>query len=317
MITVTTIIPTYNNEGTLAQAIDSALAQTIDGHEVIVVNDGSTDGTSAIIASYGDRIRTLDHSNRGFNKSRNPAAAIARGRYLAFLDADDYWLPGRLELTCAALDRNPQAVLAFSDMIPMDDQGELGPPWIVGSAPSMNDLLTRGWRIYPSAVTMRRSTFVDCGGFSEQLTNLSDVYLWLNARELGEFEYVSKPLTIYRTVDFARIGDKYGGGRKAFVRAVRNRYGRAGRPLAAHMNRVLATSLITKALREIDEGRLVSGCKTTITAMRLSPGYFFKSGLLPRILRPRNFGRLYRATSRSLETGNGIEQDARNPDAIE
>jgi glycosyltransferase involved in cell wall biosynthesis len=93
MIRVSTIIPTYNNEATLAQAVDSALAQDLDGQEIILVNDGSTDGTHGIAAGYGERIRVIEQPNRGFNRSRNAALRIARGEYVAFLDADDIW-PG-------------------------------------------------------------------------------------------------------------------------------------------------------------------------------------------------------------------------------
>jgi glycosyltransferase involved in cell wall biosynthesis len=295
MIRVSTIIATYNNESTLVQAIESALAQNFDGQEIIVVNDGSTDGTLAILAGYGNKIRVINQPNQGVSRSRRPAAAVASGKYLAFLDADDIWLPGRLELTSAGLERNPQATLAFGDVIPLDEDGSCGAPWVVGRAPSLTDLLARGWRIYPSAVTMRRSTFVACGGFNEHLTNLSDIYLWLRAREHGEFEYVPESLTIYRTIDFARIGDKYGLGRKAFARAVRDRYGRSARPLAADLDRVLASSLLTKAAREVDRGDLISACRATVSAMRLSPIFLLKSGLIPRIFRPQNISRLYRS----------------------
>jgi len=295
MVRVSTIIATYNNESTLVQAIDSALAQDFEGQEIIVVNDGSTDSTSSILAGYGDRIRVISQTNQGVSRSRRPAAAVARGKYLAFLDGDDIWLAGRLELTYAALERNPQATLAFSDVIPLDEDGKCGAPWVVGRAPSLADLLARGWRIYPSAVTMRRSTFVACGGFNEQLTNLSDIYLWLRARELGEFEYIKDSLTIYRTTDFARIGDKYRLGRTAFARAVRYRYGRSARPLAAHLDRVLASSLLNKAAREAERGDLFSACRATVSALRLSPIFLLKSGLIPRIFRPQNLSRLYRS----------------------
>lgn len=297
MIRVSTIIATYNNEATVGQAIDSALAQEFAGQEIIVVNDGSTDDTQTILAGYGDQIRVIDQTNQGVSRSRIPAAAVASGEYLAFLDADDIWLARRLELTCAALERNPRATVAFSDVIPLDEVGTYGAQWVVGRAPSLADLLTRGWRIYPSAVTMRRSTFIACGGFNEQLTNLSDVYLWLRAREHGEFEYLREALTIYRTIDFARIGDKYGIGRKAFARAVRDRYGRAARRLAADMDQVLANSLLTKAVREADRGDLFSACRATVSAMRLSPIFLLRSGLIPRIFRPHNLSRVYRSRS--------------------
>ena len=302
MIRVSTIIPTYNNEATLAKAIDSVLAQHVDGQEIIVVNDGSTDRTHAIAAGYEERIRLIEQPNRGFNRSRNAAIRIARGEYVAFLDADDIWLPRRLELTCAALDRNPPAVVAFSDVIPLDENGTCGAPWIVGRAPSLADLHTRGWRIYPSAATIRRSTLVACGGFNEQLTNLSDIYLWLCAREYGEFEYVREPLTIYRTTDFTRIGDKYGVGRKAFARALRDRFGRAALPLTADIDQVLASSLLAKAVREADRGDLFSACRATVSAVRLCPIYLLRSGLITRIFRPHNLSRLYRPSGRSYDS---------------
>src|SRR6266849_5630061 len=96
MIQVSAIVPVFNGESTIAAAIDSALNQNFDATEVIVVNDGSTDGTALILRSYGSKIRVIEQSNRGLSAARNAGAAIARGEYLAFLDADDEWLPGKL-----------------------------------------------------------------------------------------------------------------------------------------------------------------------------------------------------------------------------
>jgi len=288
---VSTIIPTFNCAATLPAAIDSALAQEFDRHEIIVVNDGSTDDTAAILARYGDRIRTIEQSNMGFNRARNVAIKIARGDYFAFLDADDIWLPGRVARTCAALDRNPAAVLAFTEVIPMDERGELGPPWIVGAAPTLSDLLTRGWRIYPSAVTMRRSIYLAAGGFSEELTNLSDCYLWMRAREFGPFEYLTEPLTVYRTIDFGRIGDKYGVGYKRFARAVRRRYGRAAKPFVRSLAEVFSSSLITKAVTQTERGERLSACTTFARAAWISPRYVIRSGLVRRLVSRRNLRR--------------------------
>lgn len=298
---VTTIIPTYNSEITLAQAIDSALGQEIDGHEVIVVNDGSTDGTAALLDSYANRIRTVNQSNRGFNSARNAAISIARGKYIAFLDADDIWLPGHLANGCAALERNSSAVLAFTDVIPMDERGKLGPPWVVGSAPSMNDLLTRGWRIYPSAVIMRQSELVACGGFNERLPNLSDAYLWLCARERGEFEYLAEPLVIYRVIDFHKIADKYANGFDLFAKAVRHRYGRAALPLTRELNGVFASSMIAKALTQTKHGEMLTACATLARAAWRSPRYMVQSGLARRLFSPRNLGRMFRTAGSSSD----------------
>ena len=111
MIQVSAIVPVFNGESTIAAAIDSVLNQNFDATEVIVINDGSTDGTALILRSYGSKIRVIEQSNRGVSAARNAGAAIARGEYLAFLDADDEWLPGKLAKAILALDRNaaPQA----------------------------------------------------------------------------------------------------------------------------------------------------------------------------------------------------------------
>ncbi len=296
---VTTIIPAYNHAPTLAQAIDSACAQEIDDHEVIVVNDGSTDNTAAILASYGYRIKTITQANRGINRSRNSAIHIARGEYIAFLDADDIWLPGHLQRSCAVLDKNPAAVLAFTDIIPMDNHGEMGSPWIVGKDPSLKNLLTHGWRIYPSAVTMRRSVLESCGGFDEHLTKLADSYLWMRAREFGPFEYIAEPLVIYRIIDFSQIGDNYAVGFDLFARLIRRRYGRAALPLTRELNGVFASSMITKALTQVEQGKMLTACNTIARAAWRSPRYMVKSGLVRRLLRPRNLARILKTAGSS------------------
>jgi glycosyltransferase involved in cell wall biosynthesis len=280
VIRASTIIPAFNNASTIAQAVDSALAQEFDGDEVIVVNDGSTDDTLAVLARYSDRIRVIDQPNSGPAAARNAGAAAAQGEYLAFLDADDIWLPGRLALTCGALDRNPAAVLSFADLIPMDRSGTLGAPWVVGKAPSMDDLLTRGWGIYPSAVTMRRKIFEACGGFEPRLTAFEDIYLWLVAREHGEFAYVAQPLVLYRTIDFSLIADKYRVGLRRLVRLMRQRYGRAaGRSLNAELSTVLASSLIAKAVAARDRGHLLAAIGAVIDATRFNPWFGLRAAL--------------------------------------
>ena len=103
MITVSTIIPAYNAASTIAQAVDSALSQACQGHEVIVVNDGYTDTTGAILGNCCNRIRTISQPNGGVSAARNAGVLRSTGKYLAFLDADDIWLPGKLTTMLDAL----------------------------------------------------------------------------------------------------------------------------------------------------------------------------------------------------------------------
>ncbi|MBI3344773.1 MAG: glycosyltransferase family 2 protein [Gammaproteobacteria bacterium] len=91
------IIAVYNGAATLARAIDSVLAQSHPVHELIVVNDGSTDATAQVVAHYGERLRYLHQPNAGVSAARNAGARLATGDWLAFLDADDIYYPGRIE----------------------------------------------------------------------------------------------------------------------------------------------------------------------------------------------------------------------------
>lgn len=95
-VTFSVIIPNYNNAATLARAIDSVLAQTHPAHEIIVVDDGSVDDSRAVVCAYGDRIRYVYQANAGVSAARNAGASLATGGWLAFLDADDTFVPERL-----------------------------------------------------------------------------------------------------------------------------------------------------------------------------------------------------------------------------
>jgi glycosyltransferase involved in cell wall biosynthesis len=113
--TVSVIITTYNRSALVTEALASVFAQTWRDFEVIVVNDGSTDDTRAVLAAYGDRIRCIHQPNSGLNAARNAAIGEARGAYFALLDDDDLWEPYKLDLSMALLSRFPRAAFAFSN----------------------------------------------------------------------------------------------------------------------------------------------------------------------------------------------------------
>src|SRR5262245_58814803 len=108
MRTVSVIIPNYNYGRFLREALDSALNQTLPPLEVIVVDDGSTDESPEILESYGDRIRVIRQKNQGVGIARNTGAEAARGELLAFLDADDYWFPQKLEKQVEKINSDPE-----------------------------------------------------------------------------------------------------------------------------------------------------------------------------------------------------------------
>ncbi|MCG3136093.1 MAG: hypothetical protein HMLKMBBP_03909 [Planctomycetes bacterium] len=119
------VVPVFNRPVFVKEAIESALAQECPGgHEVVVVDDGSTDRTPEVLASFGGRIRAFRQANAGPAVARNRAVAESRGEYVAFLDSDDVWLPGKLDAQVRILDAHPEACLVHSEVAEFFEEGE-------------------------------------------------------------------------------------------------------------------------------------------------------------------------------------------------
>ena len=114
-LSISAVIPTYNRASVLGRAIDSAVAQCEAGDEVIVVDDGSTDGTEAVVTAYGEPVRYLRVPHGGAGAARNAGVRAARGDLVAFLDSDDEWMSGKLALQRAILEHFPEVLFVFSD----------------------------------------------------------------------------------------------------------------------------------------------------------------------------------------------------------
>jgi glycosyltransferase involved in cell wall biosynthesis len=268
---VSVVIPVFNNAATISRAITSVLAQRFhengdgDTHtgavvEVIVVNDGSTDASAEVLRSFGDRIRVIEQPNRGAAAARNAGVAAAHGEYLAFLDADDAWLPRKLAATIPLLDRNPGVVLVFSDAIPVDAAGApVGESYVTGDsahAPTIAEMLERWWPIIPSTAVMRIATFNACGGFVEEFRAAAyeDPLLFLIAREHGEFAYVPERLVYYHYESPGARMKKYEPYRELFMRRVRERYGGAAHGLIRSTQRAYAGALGYEGLLAMRSG---------------------------------------------------------------
>jgi glycosyltransferase involved in cell wall biosynthesis len=120
---ISVIIPTYNRKDYIGDAIDSVLQQTCRDVEIIVVDDGSTDGTHERVAEYGEKVRYIFTPNRGIGHARNLGMAHARGEFLAFLDSDDLFYPYMLELESRLLELHPDVGLVYGEMSAFDDDG--------------------------------------------------------------------------------------------------------------------------------------------------------------------------------------------------
>ena len=200
MSRVSIVIPAYNAAAFVRDAIDSALAQTHPDVEVIVVDDSSTDDTPRVLAGYGDRIRVHRQANTGVAGARNTGARIATGEWVAFLDADDVWLPAK---TASQLDAAADRAWVYTNRYNFGARGAL--PEIQSDVTLMTSgdvfvpLLMRGNFITVSSVMMRTALFQQLGGFYHQKGGCEDWDLWLRvSSERHDVAFVADPLVGYR-----------------------------------------------------------------------------------------------------------------------
>jgi glycosyl transferase family 2 len=181
---VSVIVPTFQRREYVQRAVRSVLAQTFTDFELIVVDDGSTDGTGDALVGLDRRLRYHWQPNRGVGAARNAGIGLARGGIVAFLDSDNRWLPRHLAVVTEALECHPQAVLAstcFRFQIRGDEPAET----------AVVDLLPRLVLSNPvgfvSCIAVRRQTLDAVGGFDERLTVWEDSDLWLRLAVHGPF----------------------------------------------------------------------------------------------------------------------------------
>jgi glycosyltransferase involved in cell wall biosynthesis len=268
---VSVIIPVYNGERTIARAINSVLNQGFDGLEIIVVDDGSADSSASIVEAYGGQVRTLRQPNRGAAAARHAGANATSGAYLAFLDADDEWLPGKLRACVDALDSSPHAVLAYSDM--MSSDGTAIVP--MRGSPSLDCLLATSFGLFPSAVLVRRAAFERCEQLLREFVGagagFEDTLSALLLREQGEFVHVPESLVVYYGSPASALVSKYRRGYVVFRRLVKARYGSRGRGVLSVARRYYAALLFGAAGEAMREARIGRALLNLIRAMAVSP----------------------------------------------
>ena len=202
MTSVSVIIPTYNYSRFIGEAIDSALAQTRAPLEVIVVDDGSTDGTAEVLAAYGDRIRVLRQKNSGVAMARNAGIAAARGEYLAFLDSDDAWYPRKLERQMPRFDAEPSLGLVHCGAETIDSEGRTLKMSVDGMEGQVAEAMLRLDRevIMPqgSSIVVPKRVAEEIGGFDARLPPSEDWDFCYRVAARYAVGYVAEVLVRYR-----------------------------------------------------------------------------------------------------------------------
>lgn len=203
MYKVSVIIPSYNSAKTIAETIDSVRQQTINDWELIVVNDGSTDNTLEIVKAIDEpRLKIISSANGGVARARNLGIGEATGKYLAFLDADDLWVPDKLERQLQALEQTPRAIAAYSWTCFMDEQPDgyaYHPSSSYRYCGDVYPRLLQGDFIHSgSNILVRREALSQAGGFDPDCNGCEDWDMWLRLAAIGHFAVVPQHQIIYR-----------------------------------------------------------------------------------------------------------------------
>ena len=199
---VSVVIPAYNVAKYIGRAIESVLSQTLPVDEVIVVDDGSTDSTVEIASDFGDKITLIQQSNAGVSSARNAGIKASRSKWVAFLDADDYWLPEKNQKQVENLKLHPDLRWCAANYYRLD-----GVSQTVAEMPGDIDMLDNYMLSYPKRVQghtdtmlIQKDLLLEAGLFDESLSRSNDIDMWFRISFLEpKLGYVPEPLTVYQT----------------------------------------------------------------------------------------------------------------------
>lgn len=211
-MTITVVIPAYNSGKYIARAIDSVFTQTHKPDEIIIVDDGSTDNTSDIACKYDPTIKLIQQQNAGASVARNTGIEAATSEWIAFLDADDEWLPEKLKLQTEHLKRNPHLQWTTANFIRCQcDKNQRLPDLTPNLAPKAHALLDNkeyfnsffaAYLVHGTGCTItmliKKDLFIKAGLFTPGLLRFNDMDMWFKiAHHQRQIGYIKTPLAIY------------------------------------------------------------------------------------------------------------------------
>ena len=197
---VSVVMPAFNVDWCVRRAVDSVLAQSFREWELVVVNDGSTDGTRGVLSSYGQAIRVIEQENRGMSAARNAGIRAARGSLVAFLDADDCWLPEKLARQVELLRSRPEIGFCSTSARIENPGGELLNLWqfrhkstdVLQTLFAENAAIAGGC----SAVVVRKELLDRVGLFDERLRGFEDPDLWIRLAAVAGYACIDEALVV-------------------------------------------------------------------------------------------------------------------------
>lgn len=201
---ISVIIPAYNAESFLAETIDTVRNQSYPDWELIIVDDGSTDATQEVAQSYlhDSRIRFVQQKNAGVSAARNNGAALAKGEYLAFLDADDLWTPDYLLQKLDFLEMHPEHDMVVGHIRVMNRLGEMQLVFYYGiSGPDAIDKTVEFYDLHsahPSNIFCRQTAFAKTNGFNTLLSNSADKMFYIDFARVSSIAMINEVLVYYR-----------------------------------------------------------------------------------------------------------------------
>ncbi len=195
---ISVVIPSYNRAHCIEKAIDSVLEQNVDGIEIILVDDGSTDSTRELVQEkYGEKVRYFYQENQGIPGARNTGIQNARGDYVAFLDSDDYWRQDKLRQQMALVAEHVEYGLVATCCAKIQQDGSLKERNRQGKSGWVLKDLFRANFIRTSSVIIRRDCFDGVGLFDESLKEAEDYDLWMRVAAEYPVGFVNESLTVY------------------------------------------------------------------------------------------------------------------------
>lgn len=207
---VSVVISTYNRSDYVGDTVESVINQTYPNIDLIVVDDGSTDGTGEIIRRFGDKVRYVWQENAERASARNHGLRLAKGEFIAFLDSDDLWMPDKIEQAVKFLRANPRFGLVYTDYVQIDGEGrELRVVRVGGPSGRVTEALLKRSFVPFGAHLSRTSLIKEINGFVEdrQMSGSEDWEMWVRLSLRTEFAYDPRALSKIRTHAANTMGD--------------------------------------------------------------------------------------------------------------